>query len=76
MLCNKKKRQLLTDGLRFGGWGFVVVIFSFLFMYAGHRLDEMLNTAPIFMIGLLFLAVILCIVRLTQEVLKTVKGGE
>lgn len=67
---NKKKRQLIISGVRFGGWGFVLVIFSMLFSYAGYWLDKELNTAPIFMIGLLFIAVSLCTIRLFQQVLR------
>lgn len=70
MAYDKKKRQLIIDGARFGGWGFVLVIFSFLFSYAGYLLDKKLNTAPVFMIGLLFVAVSLCIIRLCQEALR------
>ncbi len=68
MAHNKKKRQLIISGIRFGGWGFVLVIFSMLFSYAGYWLDKKLNTAPIFMIGLLIVAVSLCIIRLFQQV--------
>lgn len=76
MSYNKTERRVLSNGLKFSGWGFVLIIFSILFSHAGYRLDEMLNTAPICMIGLLFLAVILCIVRLIQQVSRTVKGGK
>ena len=48
-------------------WGFVIVIASFLFLYAGHKLDELLGTSPNFMLGLFFLAIFLCIGRLYQD---------
>ncbi|MBM4271965.1 MAG: AtpZ/AtpI family protein [Deltaproteobacteria bacterium] len=48
-------------------WGFAIVISSFLFLYAGHLLDELLGTSPNFMFGLFFLAVFTCIGRLYQE---------
>lgn len=73
---NKTGRRVLSNGLRFSGWGFVLVAFSILLSHAGYWLDEKLNTAPVFMAGLLFLAVILSIVKMTQEVLKMVERGE
>jgi F0F1-type ATP synthase assembly protein I len=48
-------------------WGFVIVIASFLFLYLGHLLDEVLGTAPNFMLGLFFLAIFTSIGRLYQE---------
>jgi F0F1-type ATP synthase assembly protein I len=48
-------------------WGFVIVIASFLFLYAGHMLDELLGTSPNFMFGLFFLAIFACIGRLYQD---------
>jgi len=50
-----------------GAWGFAIVIASMLFLYVGHLLDEMLNTPPTFMLGLFFLALVLCIGRLYKE---------
>ena len=50
-----------------GAWGFAIVIASMLFLYAGHLLDEMLNTPPTFMLGLFFLGLLLCIGRLYKE---------
>mgnify|MGYP001172887135 FL=1 len=48
-------------------WGFIIVISSFLFLYAGYKLDEFLGTAPNFMFGLFFLALFTCIARLFRE---------
>ena len=50
-----------------GAWGFAIVISSMLFLYVGHLIDEMLNTPPTFMLGLFFLALVLCIGRLYKE---------
>jgi F0F1-type ATP synthase assembly protein I len=50
-----------------GAWGFAIVIASMLFLYVGHLIDEMLNTPPTFMLGLFFLALVLCIGRLYKE---------
>jgi hypothetical protein len=53
--------------LMISAWGFVVVIASFLFLYAGMLLDDLLGTAPNFMFGLFFLALVCSIGRLYQE---------
>jgi F0F1-type ATP synthase assembly protein I len=53
--------------LMLSAWGFAMVIASFLFLYVGHLLDEVLGTAPNFMFGLFFLALFTCIGRLYQE---------
>lgn len=53
--------------LHLSAWGFVIVIASFVFLYAGYWLDQKLNTSPTFMLGLFFLAIFLCIGRLYQE---------
>lgn len=51
-------------------WGFALVITSFLFLWLGHFLDELLGTAPKFMLGLFFLAIIGCFIEIYQQVLK------
>jgi F0F1-type ATP synthase assembly protein I len=48
-------------------WGFVIVVASLLFLYIGHLLDQWLGTAPNFMLGLFFLAIVTTIGRLYQE---------
>ena len=53
--------------LMLSAWGFAMVIASFVFMYIGYWLDQLLNTPPTFMLGLFFLALFLCIGRLYQE---------
>ena len=53
--------------LMLSAWGFTMVIASFLFLYVGHLLDGILGTAPNFMLGLFFLGIFLCIMRLYQE---------
>ena len=48
-----KPRQIdLSHVLVIGAWGFAIVIASMLFLYVGHMIDEMLNTPPTFMLGL------------------------
>jgi F0F1-type ATP synthase assembly protein I len=53
--------------LMLSAWGFVIVFASLLFLYIGHLLDEWLGTAPNFMFGLFFLAIVTSIGRLYQE---------
>jgi F0F1-type ATP synthase assembly protein I len=43
------------------------VIASFLFLYAGHKLDEFFGTSPNFMLGLFFLAIFACVGRLYED---------
>jgi F0F1-type ATP synthase assembly protein I len=50
-----------------GSWGFAIVIASMLALYMGYLLDEMLQTPPTFMLGLFFLALLLCIGRLYKD---------
>ena len=44
---------------------------SFLFLFAGIRVDAALNTGPFFMLGMLILAVFLVMARLYAEFKKT-----
>lgn len=60
----------LSSILMLSAWGFVIVIASFLFLYIGHLLDGLLGTSPNFMLGLFFLAIFLCVMRLYQEAWK------
>jgi F0F1-type ATP synthase assembly protein I len=53
--------------LMLSAWSFVIVITSLLFLYVGHLLDQWLGTAPNFMFGLFFLAIVTTIGRLYQE---------
>jgi len=60
--------------LLLSAWGFAMVIASFLFLYIGHLLDGIFGTAPNFMLGLFFLAIFLCVMRLYQEAWKKRKN--
>ena len=53
--------------LKISAWGFVIAVTSLLFLYIGHLLDQWLETAPNFMFGLFFLAIVTTIGRLYQE---------
>ena len=63
----REDRRMYNSILMLSSWGFVIVIASFLFLYMGHLLDEVLGTAPNFMLGLFFLAIFTSIGRLYQE---------
>ena len=60
-------RKMYRAIFMLSSWGFVIVIASFLFLYAGNKLDELLGTSPNFMFGLLFLAIFACIGRLYHD---------
>jgi F0F1-type ATP synthase assembly protein I len=51
-------------------WGFALVIASCLFLWLGNLLDELLGTAPKFMVGLFIMSIIGCFIELYQEALK------
>ena len=70
MLATKNTRNKMnaySPILMLSAWSFVLVISSLLFLYIGWWIDEKLNTAPSFMLGLFMLAVFLCIGRFYQE---------
>jgi F0F1-type ATP synthase assembly protein I len=62
-----QKYQAFSGVLMLSAWGLAMVVASFLFLYIGHLLDEMLGTAPNFMLGLFMLAIFICVMRLYQE---------
>jgi F0F1-type ATP synthase assembly protein I len=74
MLATHKTQQeqfsSLVSLLMLSAWSFAMVIASFLFLYVGHLLDSMLGTSPNFMLGLFFLAIFICVMRLYQEAWK------
>jgi F0F1-type ATP synthase assembly protein I len=75
MPTEKRKRNLQNFN-SFGGilmlsaWAFAMVASSFLFLYLGYLVDEMLGTSPNFMLGSFFTAICLCIWRLYREAWK------
>jgi F0F1-type ATP synthase assembly protein I len=64
---HQEKFSSVGSILMLSAWGFTMVIASFLFLYVGHLLDGILGTAPNFMLGLFFLGIFLCVMRLYQE---------
>ncbi|PKN71680.1 MAG: hypothetical protein CVU54_01255 [Deltaproteobacteria bacterium HGW-Deltaproteobacteria-12] len=75
MPAEKRKRNLQYFN-SFGGilmlsaWAFAMVASSFLFLYLGYLVDEILETSPNFMLGSFFTAICLCIWRLYREAWK------
>jgi uncharacterized oligopeptide transporter (OPT) family protein len=61
------EQQNVASILMLSAWGFAMVIASFLFVYVDGGLDGILGTSPNFMLGLFFLAIFLCVMRLYQE---------
>lgn len=62
--------------LMVSAWGLIIGFTSLLFLYLGHLLDEWLGTAPNFMLGLFFLAIVTTIGRLYQEAWLKIKGAK
>jgi hypothetical protein len=56
--------------LMLSAWGFAMVLSSFLFLYVGYLVDEILGTTPNFMLCSFFLAIGLCIWKLYQDAKK------
>ena len=67
---SRKQYQNVSKALMVSAWGVAMVIESFLFLYIGHLLDEMLGTAPNFMLGLFMLTIFVCVMRLYQDAKK------
>jgi hypothetical protein len=56
-------------------WGLSLVASSFLFLWIGHLLDELLGSAPRFMLSMFFLAVAGCLTELYVEVRRRMKDS-
>ncbi len=67
MLMTTNKTHEYSNILILSAWGFAIAISSFLFLYIGHWIDTMLNTAPSFMFGLFLLAIMLSVGRLYRD---------
>jgi F0F1-type ATP synthase assembly protein I len=53
--------------LMLSAWGLAMVVSSFLFLYIGYIVDEILGTTPNFMLCSFFLATGLCVWKLYHE---------
>ena len=67
---NREQFTKVGEIMMLSAWGFAMVISSFLFLYVGYIVDEILGTTPNFMLASFFLAICLCIWRLYQEAWK------
>jgi len=65
--------ELFREIIMFSAWGFALALASFLFLWIGKLLDDLLGTSPKFMLGLFSLAIIGCFVELYQGTLKILK---
>ena len=67
---NSEQFSTLSGILMLSAWGLAMVVSSFLFLYIGYLVDELLGTTPNFMLGSFFLAIGLCVWRLYAEAKK------
>lgn len=73
MLLQESKAEIKQLRGKFGSillisvWGFVIVIASLLFSYAGLMIDQRFDTKPTFMLGLLVLGLFLSVGRFYWE---------
>ena len=70
---NYRQFQKFQGILMMSAWGFAMVFASFLFLWVGYKLDQILGTQPNFMLGLFMLAIFICVIRLYQEAKKRMK---
>ncbi|MGA2333567.1 MAG: AtpZ/AtpI family protein [Syntrophales bacterium] len=66
-ITKTREQKSYRSVLIMSAWGYVIVILSFLFLYAGKLLDELVGTSPSFMFGLFFLALFAGIGRFYRE---------
>jgi F0F1-type ATP synthase assembly protein I len=65
----------LKNVMMLSALGFTMVTVSFLFLYIGYRLDQLIDTSPNFMLGFFLLGVFLSVMRLYQEACATKKNA-
>ena len=65
--ANHETIQKYSGILMLSAWGVAMVASSFLFLYIGYIVDELLGTTPKFMLSSFFLAVGLCFWKLYYE---------
>ena len=66
----RQQYSQLNGILVLSAWGLAMVVSSFLFLYLGYLVDEILGTTPNFMLSSFMLAIGLCIWRLYKEAKK------
>ncbi len=57
----------LSGILMLSAWGFAMVLSSFLFLFIGYLVDEILETTPNFMLCSFFVAIGLCMWRIYKD---------
>ncbi len=66
-IARTREQKSYRSVLIMSAWGHVIVILSFLFLYAGKLLDDLAGTSPSFIIGLFLLALFAGIGRFYKE---------
>ncbi|MBP1711157.1 MAG: putative F0F1-ATPase subunit Ca2+/Mg2+ transporter [Deltaproteobacteria bacterium] len=67
---SRQQFNQLNGILVLSAWGLAMVVSSFLFLYLGYLVDEILGTTPNFMLSSFMLAIGICIWRLYKEAKK------
>jgi F0F1-type ATP synthase assembly protein I len=65
--ANREKFDKLSSIFMLSAWGIAMVASSFLFLYIGYLVDEILGTTPNFMLCSFFLAIGLCMWMIYKE---------
>jgi amino acid transporter len=56
-------------------WSFIITIITFIFGYTGLYLDKLFKAdIPYFMVGFIILSVILCMIRLYNDIKSKIKN--
>jgi len=64
---NREQFNKFSSIFMLSAWGVAMVASSFLFLYVGYLVDEILGTTPNFMLSSFFLAIGLCMWRMYKE---------
>jgi F0F1-type ATP synthase assembly protein I len=67
---NREQFNRFSGILMLSAWGFAMVLSSFLFLYVGYIIDEILGTTPNFMLCSFLLAIGLCMWTLYKDAVK------
>jgi F0F1-type ATP synthase assembly protein I len=54
--------------MELSSFGVLLSLSSFGFAYCGHKIDVFLQTSPMFMLGLLFLSIFICLYKMYQKI--------
>jgi F0F1-type ATP synthase assembly protein I len=67
---NRETFNKLSGIMMLSAWGLAMVLSSFLFLYIGYLVDEILGTTPNFMLCSFFLAIGICMWRIYKDASK------